>query len=342
MKRFKKTSIFRQLRILSLKHMIVPTIMSITAILFLTYINFDGIFNPVTYQNSFDAYSAYTDGTDNIHLHLGELKYTGYNIMKGNKVKYVYFYELSGDKCMFYKLDMNYDSVADIPRVLTDVEISAKVMKTDGITKNMMESFAQSINWNLEGLESVCFPVYVNEHEYNPTIYYIFYIMLASIVFYSLYPLTSNLFIVIAPHTHPAYRRIRVYYPDMKYDELVDMINDNFQNNVLVTAGKMYVTDLFFINLGPREVSIIPLDQIVLAYDHGQLLKFLGIHIRMSHTLHFRGYKKVKILASGKKATHTTIITDYIRDKYPTIIWGHTKENILAYQQILATERANE
>ena len=54
-----------------------------------------------------------------------------------------------------------------------------------------------------------------------------------------------------------------------------------------------------------------------------------------------RGFKNIRVLASQKKATHVTIVTDYIREHYPNIIWGHTKENIKAYKQILETDKAS-
>lgn len=342
MKRFKKTTILRQLRILSLRHAILPVIMIVCAFILLNLIDFGHVFKPITYQNSFDAYSSYTKGTDDVTLTIPELKYTGYNIMKGDKVTSVYYYDLSSERCMFYKLDMNYDSVSDIPKVITDVTISAKIVELDGITKNMMESFAQTIDWTYDGLESITFPVYIDEHEYNPTLYYILYALIVIAVFYNLYLLACSVILFITPFLHPAYMKLKTYFPDMSYFGMIDAINQNFDEHILVTAGQMYITDTFFINLGPQEVSIMPLNQIVMAYDQGELFSVMGIHIKMNHTLHFRGYRNVKISASHKKATHTTIIMDYLRDNYPSIIWGHTKENIKAYKQILATEKATE
>ncbi len=104
----------------------------------------------------------------------------------------------------------------------------------------------------------------------------------------------------------------------------------------------MYITESFFINLGRHEVSIMPLSQVVLAYEHGELLSFFGIHLKINHTLYLRGFKNIRILASRQQSINVTTVTDYIRDKYPNIIWGHTKENMKAYKQILATEKATE
>ena len=260
--------------------------------------------------------------------------------MKGDAVSSVYYYDLSSDKCMFYKLDMNYKSVSDIPEILENVTISAKFEEPDGLSRSMMESFAKSIQWTYDGLSSITFPVIMDEHDYNPSVYYIFYGLLIILVFYSLYLIAINLLIVIAPYLHPAYIRIKPYFKDMRYFDMVDMINDELDNNICVTSGRMYITSEFFINLGRHEVSIMPLNQIVLAYNHGQLISFFGIHIKMDHTLHLRGFKNIRVLASQKKATHVTIVTDYIREHYPNIIWGHTKENIKAYKQILETDKA--
>ncbi|MDY5577401.1 MAG: hypothetical protein SPF70_08065 [Lachnospiraceae bacterium] len=341
MKRFKKLNILTELRLLSLHHMIFPAITIAICFILLNLIDFDNVFRPTTYKNSFDAYLAYTNGEESVTVTIPTLKYTGYNIMKGDRVVSVYYYDLTSDKCMFYKLDMQYESVEDIPRTLTDVHISGKLVEPDGLAKNMMESFAQSISWNYESLRACSFPVIMDEKEYNPNVYYFLYILILVGIFYSLYVLATCIILFIAPYLHPAYFKIKPYYKDMSYFKMIDMINNNLDEKVLIKAGRMYITDSFFINLGIHEVSIMPLDQIVLAYNHGKLITFFGIHIKMNHTLHLRGYKNVKVLASRKKATHVTIITDYIRDNYPNIIWGHTKENIKAYKQILATEKAN-
>lgn len=342
MKRFKKINILREIRILSLQRLILPVLTIILAFITLNVIDFDSVFSPTLYKNSFDAYSAYAKGTNNVTVVIPTLKYTGYNIMKGDKVTSVYYYDLSSDRCMFYKLDMHYNSVDEIPNTLENITISAKFTKPDGLSKNMMESFAQSIHWTYDGLSSITFPVIMDEREYNPSIYYIFYGLIIVIIFYSLYLVAINIIIFIAPYLHPAYLKIKPYFKELSYFSMVDMINENFEQNVLVTSGRMYITDQFFISLGRHEVSIMPLDQIILAYNHGQLISFFGIHIKMDHTLHLRGFKNIRILASRKKATHVTIITDYLRAHYPTIIWGHTKENIKAYKQVLATHKATE
>lgn len=341
MKRFKKINILKEIRLLSLLHLILPVLTISLALITLNVIDFNSVFHPTLYKNSFDAYSAYTKGENNITVSIPLLKYTGYNIMKGDEVSSVYYYDLSSDKCMFYKLDMNYKSVSDIPEILENVTISAKFEEPDGLSRSMMESFAKSIQWTYDGLASITFPVIMDEHDYNPSVYYIFYGLLIILVFYSLYLIAINLLIVIAPYLHPAYIRIKPYFKDMRYFDMVDMINDELDNNICVTSGRMYITSEFFINLGRHEVSIMPLNQIVLAYNHGQLISFFGIHIKMDHTLHLRGFKNIRVLASQKKATHVTIVTDYIREHYPNIIWGHTKENIKAYKQILETDKAS-
>jgi len=342
MKRLKKINILWKIRILSLQHIILPTAVIAAAFLLLNIIDFDSVFSPTLYKNSFDAYSAYTKGSNNVTVTIETLKYTGYNIMKGEKVVSVYYYDLSSERCMFYKLDMNYDSIKDIPKILNNVTISARLKELDGLTKTMMESFVQSIGWTYDALMSVTFPVIMDEQEYNPDFYYILYGFIIVCIFYSLYLTAANLILIIAPYLHPAYVKIKPYYKDIPYFQMIDLINDEFEENILVMSGPMYITESFFINLGRHEVSIMPLAQVALAYEHGELLSFFGIHLKINHTLHLRGFQNIRILASRQQSTNVTTIVDYIRENYPNIIWGHTKENIKAYKQILATEKAME
>lgn len=342
MKRFKKRYILTEMRKLSLFHIIIPALIILLGFFALYVIDFDSIFHPNPYINSFDAYSAYVAGEDELIVKISELKYTGYNIMKNDKVDAVYYYDLYGGKCMFYKLDMQYDSVEEIPQIINDKIISVKVTEMDGLSQNMIESFASSINWTSDGLSAITFPVIMDEREYNTNIYYVVYVLILIAIFYSLYLAAQNIIICIAPYLHPAYLRLKPYFKDVSYFEMIDMINENFDNEVIVQAERMYITDKYFINLGTLEVSIIPLEQIVLAYSHSKMYTLFGIHLHMKHTLHFCGFKNIKIHASGKQATHVTTIMDYLRENCPTIIWGHTKENIKAYKQLLATERAND
>ena len=50
---------------------------------------------------------------------------------------------------------MTYDSVENIPKVLNNVTISARFKELDGLTKTMMESFVQSIDWTYDALLSI-------------------------------------------------------------------------------------------------------------------------------------------------------------------------------------------
>lgn len=150
-------------------------------------------------------------GGNNITVSIPLLKYTGYNIIKEMLSPLFIITICPVTKCMFYKLDMNYKSVSDIPEILENVTISAKFEEPDGLSRSMMESFAKSIQWTYDGLSSITFPVIMDEHDYNPSVYYIFYGLLIILVFYSLYLIAINLLIVIAPYLHPGYIRIKAH-----------------------------------------------------------------------------------------------------------------------------------
>ncbi len=341
MKRFKKKYLPAEIRKRSLFHMILPTVVILVCFFILYKVDFNHIFHPEPYTNSFDAYNAYSQGEDEFVVKISSLKYTGYNIVKNEKISQAYYYDLYGGKCMFYKLDISVDSPTDIPQVLVDKILTVKVSETDGLYQNMLESFASGINWNASGLSNITFPVIMEESKNSTNIFYLIYAAIIIAIFYSAYIMAQNILVSICPYLHPAYLKLKPYYKDISYFEMIDNINDNFDNNVIIQAEEMYITDKYFINMGNHEVSIIPLDQIVFAYNHSQLHTFFGIHLHMHHTLHFRGYKNIRICASHKKAPDTTVITDYLRENYPGIIWGYTKENLKAYRQLLSTERAN-
>ena len=100
----------------------------------------------------------------------------------------------------------------------------------------MMESFlAKSIQWTYDGLSSITFPVIMDEHDYNPSVYLHF---LRSVNYTCFLQSVSDcdFRLLIAPYLHPAYIRIKPYFKDMRYFDMVDMINDELDNNICVTS----------------------------------------------------------------------------------------------------------
>lgn len=317
--------IFSAIRKTSIKHLLLPMVSVIAAVCIYSLIPFDDVFTPKSVKSSAEAAELYDKGHEYGYIELGNLYYTGFDIMSGDEVSASYYYEITNNKCTFYVLDS--ELVKDKPLELKNVCINVRFDEKDGLMENMITAFAQNLGWTADGMLSITNNVVMNQSGYHAERYVVVYIILMAVTIYSMVLVTVNILFTALPWVHPA--MIRYYASsNLNIKRAIKEMKDDFRSNKLLEAGDMYITEKYFYNLGKNEVSIIPLNKLVMGYEHGKLRSLFGAHLKMTHTLYLVGVSGRKIEASGKTATDVTDIIDYIKGEYPDIVWGHTKENI--------------
>lgn len=331
--------IYTAIRRTSLRHMLLP-VLSVAALVFLySLIPFDDVFSPIEAHTSSEADSLYRRGHEYIYMHADVLYYTGFDIMEGDSIQASYYYEITDNKCTFYILENEQTNNRALE--LKNVDIRVRLDERDGLLDNVISSFSASLGWTAEGMSSITAPIVINQAGYGMMRYVIVYVFIILNVIYSVALVTVNLMFVIFPQTHVSRIRYYALHPFGMKKALGEMKRD-FEENVVLSAGDMYLSGKYFYNLGKNEVSIMPLDNIVLGYEYSRLHSVFGKHLKITHTLCLRGTHIRKCNASGKSAADVAAVKHYLRKAYPDILWGHTKENARLIKERLKSEKAKQ
>lgn len=315
---------FTAIRRTSLKNLIIPLFSVIAAVVIYVCIPFSDVFDPITVKSAAEAVELYNSGHSYARITVEELNYTGFDIKDGDLVKASYYYEITNNKCTYYLLDD--ELVKKKPMQLTNVSINVRLSEKDGLFENMMSAFALNLGWSPEGMAGATNSIVIDQTSYNIGTYAVLYVMIILVIIYGVVLVTSNLLFICVPYVHPVFIK---YCGSRSYSiiKTINILKNDLENNVILQAGDMYITDNNFFNLGKNEVSIISLKKVVTCYEHGKLRSVFGIHLKISHTLYMRGYSYEKLVATGKETTDIAEVMDFLKEKYPSIIWGHTKEN---------------
>lgn len=335
----KGNAIYSAIRRTCLRHLFLPLFSVIAIMIIYYFLPFSDVFTPRSVQNAAEAISLYQNGHEYAEIFVPKLYYTGFDISEDEKVKASYYYEITNNRCTFYLISA--DMVGNRPLELENVKLKVKLESRDGLFENMMSAFATNLGWTNDGMKSVTNNVILNQYGYRSGRYAVAFVMQLAGMVYSMALVTINLLWVIMPATHMSLRK---YYASQNtgIKEAIAVLVDDFENNIVQISGDMYLSEKYFYNLGKNEVSIIELSKIIMGYEYGKLGQFLGIHLKVTHTLCFRGYPNQKILATGKNATDLSEITETVKEKYPDILWGHTKENAIIVKHKVKEYRRNE
>lgn len=321
---YSANKIYRAIRLVSLRNLFLPVISVIIALSIYYLMPFRDVFSPTKVKSSVEAIGLYNQGHRYANLNIEKLYYTGFNIMAEGQVTASYYYEISNNSCVFYIL--SGDIVKNTPKELDDVNIIVRMEEPDGLLENMINSFAGTIGWTPEGVSGATGVVVMNQTAYHLERYVAGFILLLAYVIYSATFATINIIYIFVPVIHLSLLKYYATRPFGIKKALIELEKE-FEKRQRINAGSMYITKRLFYNLGKKEVHIVPIENIVMGYDHSRLISIFGIHIKMTHTLYFIGIHGEKIVSSEKKSTDVMAVIDYLKENYPDILWGHNKEN---------------
>lgn len=329
MKRKKKRNhsankIYKAIRLVSLRNLSLPVLSVIIALGIYYFMPFRDVFSPAKVKSSTDAIALFNQGHKYANLNIEKLYYTGFDIMADGEVIASYYYEISDNRCVFYILSGRI--VEDTPKELENADIIVKLKEPDGLLENMITTFAGTIGWTPEGVSGATGTVVMDQTSYHLERYVAGFILILAYVIYSMTLVTINIIYIIVPAIHISLLK---YYATRPFGikKAIRELKYDFEKRQCISAGNMYITKKYFYNLGKKEVHIIPIEKIIMGYEHSRLISIFGIHIKMKHTLYFIGIHGEKIISSEKNTTDVMAVMDYLRENYPDIIWGHTKEN---------------
>lgn len=323
---YSSKKIYRAIRFVSLRNLILPVISVAIALSIYYVLPFRDAFTPMKAKSSTEAIKLYNQGHKYVSLNIDKLYYTGFDIMAEGEVTGSYYYEIADNKCTFYILSGSL--VKDKPQQLENVSITAKMKEPDGLLENMITAFSLTIGWTAEGVSSASGTVVMDQTGYYLERYVAGFVVILADIIYSMVFVTMNIIFILMPGIHISLLRYYAHRP-FGIKKAIKELEQDFEERYVLNAGNMYITENFFFNLGKKEVNIISLKNIVLGYEHSRLISIFGIHLKMKHTLYFMGIHGEKIISSEKNTQDVMVVMDYLKENYPDIIWGHTKENKL-------------
>ena len=327
----KGREIYKSIRKIYLRHLFWPLFPIIVSTVFIVIMPFKEMINPIKVSSTAEAIEAVKQGHEYIEISAEKLIYSGCNYMKDSDVYGEYYYDLvNGEKCVFFLIRPSDESETRVN--LSNVTKTVKVVKTNGIFNNMLSMFSNTINWTEEGVREITEDYVLSEVDYHGITYRVLLVLLLITFAYGVAVFSYNLIFAIMPMLSPKLVVARYYYSVDKKHKTKDM--DSFMrlvagemDNPKVHEENMYITEHFYINMDKSNFAIVPIDRIVLAYEHSTLKTFLGMHLNVSYTLCLKCTTMLRFNAPKKTHDEVKSILDYFRENEPGILVGYTDEN---------------
>lgn len=326
--------IYKHIRKVGLRRLWWPLLPMLFAFIVIYFIPFQDIITPVRVSSTQEAIEAVENGHKYLEISLDKAIYTGYNYMKDERVYGEYYYELIDDKtCMFYLFETDKQEQNDA--FLQVVNKRVRVVKRDGIFDNMLEMFSNSIGWTYEGVSDITVDYVLTEKGYNRTLYIVMLCALLTLFVYGASLFIYNMVLVVMPWMNPKilYAKIKREKSLLRLGRFIDKVEKELAD--VEPIGGMYITKHYFMDLTKSEFTIIPLDDIKMAYEHSTLKTFLGFHLDVTYTLHLKCSSIIRFHAPRKKLNDVHAVLNYLRENRPDILIGYTSENRKMFKKII-------
>lgn len=324
----KAKDILSAIRMIYIRNIIWPIAAIIIPLGLLYFIPFDKVLKPKVVTSTEEAIQAVEDGYIFLEISMPRLIYSGYDYMRDEDVYGQYFYEVVGsDECLFYLLEP-VDG-ANRETYIYNVNRKVRVEDGNGIYNNMLSMFANSINWTEDGVRDITKEYVLSEVTYHYRVYFIIYAMLIALLLYGIGLLVYSLVIIVFPVTCPRIIVARWLLKSGRHSSLYQFVKLVAReiDEAAISIGTMYVTKHFIINIDSRDFDLVPIDRIIIAYEHSTLKSFLGMHLKVTHTLHLKCTKILRFHIPKKTLEEANSILDYIKENKPDTLIGYTNEN---------------
>lgn len=302
--------------------LLLPTLF-ILLMLFLFYlIRFHNIFSPATLENANDISTYYKQNNRYVEFTFDELYYTNYDYVIGNKIVGYYYYTITDHTSTFVLISSDHLETPN--EVLTNYSAKAKLTASDSMYKQMIELLAKELNWNAQGLMQSSSPFVINELEYHEYSYLLLLIAMLILTAFSVYLIGINLLFIVKPELHPSIRRLKKYGDRI---QILENVNQEMYKNVNITSNNTFLTDHFYIDISMLSITIIPLDQILWAYEHTTWKRLLWIKMRLHYTLNIVAKHRMKDSSHRNTKENIEKMLEYLHEKHSDILIGFSKEN---------------
>ena len=220
-----------EIRNLSAKRLIIPTITFVLMILSLMIFPFFKVFNPEPISNIYnvrlsDKYVKVTAKT---------LHYSGYNLIKFGNKKYGYYYALNDNQCVFVILPIG----STPKKTLTNYSFKGKVIKPNSSYKEMLDAFSKDLNWDSQSLSKITGECLISNANYHPIKYMIFMWFVIVIMLISLKNIVEAIMGIVNPYLYP----VCTFLNKQLGKEYIDDAESELSFGNYIQINSIYITE---------------------------------------------------------------------------------------------------
>lgn len=309
---------------ISRANLIFPAIIFAAAVLLFLFIPFRQIFAPPKASSIEELRTLYEEGNRYVDFTLNDLHYTTYDYYTGGKGEASCYYyildEDNGPSCVFFLIpEGSTNNRAD---TLETYSAKARFVSGGSRFDTFISGFSTDIGWDSAALLEISGHFAVSQTDYRPGLVQALLILLLAVIAASFGYMIANIIFIIAPHLHPACRRLKHFGLDGKDFTEIDR---ELSENLLISAGRIYVTENYLIALGKRSIWMIPLFNIVWAYKYSNWNPLVKKN-KLSYSLIVITSPKDKVAIRGNRKVHTDRILHFLEENFSHITVGYSDE----------------
>ena len=325
----KAREIYKKIRKIYMRNILLPIAAIVFPLGFLVFLPFDKVLEPKVVSSTEEAIEAIEEGYEYLEISMTRLIYSGYDYMRDEDVYGQYYYDLvDGKECLFYLLKP--ENEINRETYIYGVNKKVKVEETNGIFNNMLSMFSNSIGWTEEGVKDITKEYILSEVSYHYNVFLSLYILLLATLIYGVALLIYSFLVIAFPILCPRIIIAKWLFKSGRHSSLtnfVRLVARETEDENAINIGSMYITKHFILNMDTKDFDLVPIDRIIIAYEHSTLKSFLGMHLKVSYTLHLKCSKLMRFHISRKTLEEANSVLDYIRENKPDTLVGYTNEN---------------
>lgn len=325
----KAREIYKKIRKIYMRNILLPIAAIVFPLGLLVFLPFDKVLEPKVVSSTEEAIEAIEEGYEYLEISMTRLIYSGYDYMRDEDVYGQYYYDLvDGKECLFYLLKP--ENEINRETYIYGVNKKVKVEETNGIFNNMLSMFSNSIGWTEEGVKDITKEYILSEVSYHYNVFLSLYILLLATLIYGVALLIYSFLVIAFPILCPRIIIAKWLFKSGRHSSLtnfVRLVARETEDENAINIGSMYITKHFILNMDTKDFDLVPIDRIIIAYEHSTLKSFLGMHLKVSYTLHLKCSKLMRFHISRKTLEEANSVLDYIRENKPDTLVGYTNEN---------------
>ena len=316
-------NIAQNIRNVCRRKMLIPFFLITAMVIILIFCPFINIFHPTKVDDVF----AVKKDDSYINVTADTLYYSGYNLITFGNIQYSYYYSLKDDKCIFTIIPTNTQPKA----ILDNYTFKAKVIKPNKAYNKMLDAFANDLNWNKADLSNVAETFVLSSADYHPFAYMFLFWIVLIILFISIKNFTGAVIGFFNPNFYP----VCTFLGKHAQKSLIDNATLELNSENYLQINSMYITENYFIDFAKKNVSIIPLNEIVWCYRLGTH-SFNPKKEEPKYALCFTILSGSSIVAKGKTSDEALETINAIRATKYDIIIGHSESKRKRAKRVIA------